>query len=369
MNVLKFLFSFTTAVVAGILLALFKPWSFGQKPYLGLSEQFLRSALSRAPAECSQKFHDLFHRQMTGQLKLDYTPDPMSLSRCNASLLKIPKAGSDKGKIMQHPTELRSLLPAHSERKSNSNSSGDSVELYSLAFMILMHGDQTTAVIDRLVSALHRPHHRILIHMDSKAPKLLHARVAALANRSPGSIAVLQPSRAVSWGGPSMLQVRAAQSARGAAYDDAVPRQVELEGLAKLVDWGGGWGHVLVLSGRLGCAVNPAAGAWGGRAQPGHGWQAARPRGDWVAEVQVRGCDESRARDVSGHGRPGRNGHRITLDWTGRRAAQAGPGAQVQAGGRSQRRPRGRQRLPGEDGGAHGGPGGARRARRRPPRR
>ena len=210
MNVLKFLFSFTTAVVAGILLALFKPWSFGQKPYLGLSEQFLRSALSRAPAECSQKFHDLFHRQMTGQLKLDYTPDPMSLSRCNASLLKIPKAGSDKGKIMQHPTELRSLLPAHSERKSNSNSSGDSVELYSLAFMILMHGDQTTAVIDRLVSALHRPHHRILIHMDSKAPKLLHARVAALANRSPGSIAVLQPSRAVSWGGPSMLQVRAA---------------------------------------------------------------------------------------------------------------------------------------------------------------
>lgn len=170
-------------------------------------DPILQSALSRAPPQCTQRIKDYYTRQMNGDLKLEYSPDPEAAEICSPTSLAVPMSGPDLGKILKYPKPLRTLLPPHFEESRQSNNASEYTSPYSLAFIILLHGEQTPLAIDRLVSSLHRPHHRLLVHVDSKAPSTLHSHVAEIARRSSGSIAVLQPSRTVNWGGPSMLQV------------------------------------------------------------------------------------------------------------------------------------------------------------------
>jgi hypothetical protein len=189
-----------------------RPWSSGVEQVVesnfNQSERILELALSRALPECSAKIQEYYLKHTLGNLKLDYSPDPVAIKSCNAEVLNVPDSGPDQGKIMKHPRTLRQLLPPYYENNVQSNiTSNDSEKPYSLAFLILLHGEQTPLVIDRLVSKLQRPHHRLLMHVDSKAPATLHSHAADIASRFPHSVAVLQPARTVNWGGPSMLQV------------------------------------------------------------------------------------------------------------------------------------------------------------------
>ncbi len=200
--------NYNTFFVVGISFLLFaqlRTWSLGGTT--GLSDQLLTSSLSRAPEICVPRIRELFERQLAGDLKLDYVPDPFAQRHCNRSLLRVPSSGPDCGKILTHPRAPLDLLPPHSDGTHARGGSEGPVGSHPLAFLILMHEGQTTAAIDRLIAALHRPHHRLLIHMDRKAPSILHHHLTALERRSPESISVLQPSRTVSWGGSSMLQV------------------------------------------------------------------------------------------------------------------------------------------------------------------
>ncbi|MBB6632583.1 beta-1,6-N-acetylglucosaminyltransferase [Cohnella thailandensis] len=97
----------------------------------------------------------------------------------------------------------------------------------SIAYFIMAHHKPTMLL--RLMNAIYSQDNLYLIHADSKADEVLIELVNHLAE-SNENIRIL-PSRALSWGGWSLVQV-------------------ELDAIRYLLSWSGDWNHYINLSGQ-----------------------------------------------------------------------------------------------------------------------